>query len=167
MYAGAEEVNVGNELLSALGKISFINRAKYRRGGSVAQHRTARNEVNYHNAVHARWPKRGDIVPFCTLSGFVQISGSSLEGIAGTRLELATSARQFSRDRFYSNLQERGDCQNTVRRTRLHELWVGLWVGKWPGRCFPHIVYPANRVRFKTYTSSIPRVIHVSPGGMP
>jgi len=36
--------------------------------------------------------KGRDIVPFCTLSGFVQISGSSLEGIAGTRLELATSA---------------------------------------------------------------------------
>src|SRR5712671_4488691 len=38
--------------------------------------------------------------------------------------------RQFSRDRFYSTYKNAGTAKIPVRRTRLHELWVGLWVGK-------------------------------------
>jgi len=65
--------------------------------------------------------------------------------------------RQFSRDRFYSNLQERGDCQNT-RKTHKATRIVG-WVVGWkngPDVAFLILCIAANRVRFKTYTSSIP-----------
>ena len=33
-----------------------------------------------------------------------------------------------SKDRYYNNLQDRGDCQSTRKSYKTYFLWVGLWV---------------------------------------
>src|SRR5882762_9807824 len=37
--------------------------------------------------------------------------------------------RVNSKDRYYNNLQDRGDCQSTRKSYKTYFLWVGLWFG--------------------------------------
>src|SRR5271167_4737683 len=67
-----------------------------------------------------------------------------------TRLELATSAVTVTGIGFTTTYKNAGTAKIPVRRTRHHELWVGLWVGDLPS--------PAARKisPFRTWTSVKP-----------
>jgi len=87
--------------------------------------------VNYHNAVHARWPKRAR---HCALLHPLWFRANQRKFFGRNRGN-ATRTRDLCCDSlagigFTATYKNAGTAKIPVRRTRLHELWVGLWVGK-------------------------------------